>query len=666
MKKNIIVSLTFLLAISTGIVVNAEEKETISVLTVKDIQEYEERSLEKQSFSNHSSDFVDNTSVINESVGRNTDSSEFSESLVPDPILREIINKKIDFRYDEKHEPTIEELQSITYIQISRNYGYAYIKDTTGLEHLTNLESISIQQSFVPNEIFDDLALLPNLKEVSLQNAYISGNESTISIMGQPVNGQSSNRVPFNRSMELGRLGQSNSIEEIYVGSSQMEYYPNYSYRARGNLDTRGLEELKSLKVLSIDTFASVNDENLEFIRGLVNLEELNIVEVPFTNADTLLELTKLNKVSMQYTKIRDYSNIQNKLDDQNISHELIVIDPQMSEKKDDKHIARINTGIVIPNESNDISLGVDSKSKIEGYSIENNMLYINATSSGSDFGSYSLYNPETNISDIKIKGILFAVEYTLPNGKIVSYNPILAAVEDMVKFELNLEDDSIARESIIYRSIDEHGNVEVPSNDDFGLNGFEISGWYRDIDLTIEETFENPFTQSTTLFAKLDKNKYLVNFDSVGGSEVSPVQVTKGYLLNKPDNPTKDNYTFDAWYKDGEFNESWNFESDTVKEDITLFARWVLNTNPVEPVDPVDPVDPVEPVEPVEPVAPVNPQYPTDPSDSTSLIDDEAEVRISTNELPKTGVQSLMLGATLMVASGCVIIIISKRKRKV
>ena len=67
------------------------------------------------------------------------------------------------------------------------------------------------------------------------------------------------------------------------------------------------------------------------------------------------------------------------------------------------------------------------------------------------------------------------------------------------------------------------------------------------------------------------NKKKYVVNFDSNGGSFVLAQNVEDGTLLNKPDNPTKDGYEFLYW----EYNGSqFNF-STKVTEDIILKAVW-------------------------------------------------------------------------------------------
>jgi len=64
---------------------------------------------------------------------------------------------------------------------------------------------------------------------------------------------------------------------------------------------------------------------------------------------------------------------------------------------------------------------------------------------------------------------------------------------------------------------------------------------------------------------------EFTVTFDSNGGTSVSSVVVTKDEKVSEPTNPTKDGYTFDGWYLDG---EKYDF-STPVTKDITLKAGW-------------------------------------------------------------------------------------------
>ena len=67
-------------------------------------------------------------------------------------------------------------------------------------------------------------------------------------------------------------------------------------------------------------------------------------------------------------------------------------------------------------------------------------------------------------------------------------------------------------------------------------------------------------------------KIRYIVNFDSNGGSHVCSIIVDKNGLATKPEDPTRENYTFAGWY----YNDELFDFSTPIKEDTQLIARWV------------------------------------------------------------------------------------------
>lgn len=114
---------------------------------------------------------------------------------------------------------------------------------------------------------------------------------------------------------------------------------------------------------------------------------------------------------------------------------------------------------------------------------------------------------------------------------------------------------------------------------------GFEFDGWFTDELMTIQYDFERPVTSNFTLYAKWKKviptEKYDVHFESNGGSPVeSQLQLTTGSKIMKPQNPSKEGYTFEGWYTDNSLSKLWNFDKDLVSENMTLYAKWKkLNT---------------------------------------------------------------------------------------
>ena len=65
------------------------------------------------------------------------------------------------------------------------------------------------------------------------------------------------------------------------------------------------------------------------------------------------------------------------------------------------------------------------------------------------------------------------------------------------------------------------------------------------------------------------------VTFDSKGGSGVNSQTIAKDGKVEKPTDPTKTGYTFGGWYKNEACTEPWNFNTDTVTENLTLYAKW-------------------------------------------------------------------------------------------
>lgn len=87
------------------------------------------------------------------------------------------------------------------------------------------------------------------------------------------------------------------------------------------------------------------------------------------------------------------------------------------------------------------------------------------------------------------------------------------------------------------------------------------------------------------SLFAACDKTTYTVTFDTDGGSAIEAQTVTAGQYATKPSDPVKSGYTFDGWYtSDG---AKWNFDTDAVNSDITLYARYTQNSPGDD--DPID-----------------------------------------------------------------------------
>ncbi|MBN2509571.1 MAG: leucine-rich repeat protein [Spirochaetales bacterium] len=67
----------------------------------------------------------------------------------------------------------------------------------------------------------------------------------------------------------------------------------------------------------------------------------------------------------------------------------------------------------------------------------------------------------------------------------------------------------------------------------------------------------------------------YTVSFESNGGTEVESFTVAEGEKIPEPADPVKQNLEFAGWYADEALTDVWNFDTDLVNADMTLYAAW-------------------------------------------------------------------------------------------
>lgn len=75
----------------------------------------------------------------------------------------------------------------------------------------------------------------------------------------------------------------------------------------------------------------------------------------------------------------------------------------------------------------------------------------------------------------------------------------------------------------------------------------------------------------------------FTVTFNSQGGGAVAALTVHANSTINAPAPPVRSGHTFGGWYKDKECKNAWNFATDRITGNTTLYARWTL-TEPTPP----------------------------------------------------------------------------------
>ncbi|MFR7590837.1 MAG: InlB B-repeat-containing protein [Longibaculum sp.] len=126
--------------------------------------------------------------------------------------------------------------------------------------------------------------------------------------------------------------------------------------------------------------------------------------------------------------------------------------------------------------------------------------------------------------------------------------------------------DESDLSEGIVLAQKDSSSNTDF--NDDFT----HLSSDHEDAKYILAVNTDD----NTIKLVKKAETKYIVQFDSVGGTAVSSVEVIEGSKLTSPtSDPTKEHYVFDGWYTDDKYTTKWDFDKDVVTSNMTLYAKW-------------------------------------------------------------------------------------------
>ncbi|MEH7156500.1 InlB B-repeat-containing protein [Neobacillus drentensis] len=107
---------------------------------------------------------------------------------------------------------------------------------------------------------------------------------------------------------------------------------------------------------------------------------------------------------------------------------------------------------------------------------------------------------------------------------------------------------------------------------------GYTFIGWFNDaVSTTVPANFGAGVTESVKLTAHWKINSYNVAFNSNGGSAVTTKKANYNTIIAKPANPTRKGFVFVGWYKDAAFKTAWNFTTDKVTANTTLYAKWMV-----------------------------------------------------------------------------------------
>ena len=111
----------------------------------------------------------------------------------------------------------------------------------------------------------------------------------------------------------------------------------------------------------------------------------------------------------------------------------------------------------------------------------------------------------------------------------------------------------------------------------DYELEGESLTLTFEDDDEIVASLKDGvlTLTYEDSEMRFLRKTNYTVSFDTTGGSAVGSVTVVNGKTVDKPADPTRENYVFMGWYADSALTTPYDFDAQPVTADVTIYARW-------------------------------------------------------------------------------------------
>ena len=106
-----------------------------------------------------------------------------------------------------------------------------------------------------------------------------------------------------------------------------------------------------------------------------------------------------------------------------------------------------------------------------------------------------------------------------------------------------------------------------------------QLRGLYRNVKISIKtlDTIIITCIVVIVVLLAIDLRNpgFTITFDSKGGTDVAPQNQMYGQLLDMPEPPTREGYVVTGWYRDAACDNPWQAQTDTIQEDLTLYAGW-------------------------------------------------------------------------------------------
>ena len=123
-----------------------------------------------------------------------------------------------------------------------------------------------------------------------------------------------------------------------------------------------------------------------------------------------------------------------------------------------------------------------------------------------------------------------------------------------------------------------EEGKLATPEK-----SGCRFVGWYNSADFA-GEAVTNPEVGQTYYAKWAEARTVTFDLNGVDGKGPDALTVYEGDKVTAPKAPTADGYKFDGWYKDAAGTQAFDFATETITTNTTVYAKWTPYKTKVEP----------------------------------------------------------------------------------
>jgi Listeria/Bacterioides repeat len=213
-----------------------------------------------------------------------------------------------------------------------------------------------------------------------------------------------------------------------------------------------------------------------------------------------------------------------------------------------------------------------------DGY-IDSDICWKVVSSSGDDI----VYSPSVGVLEARNKGPA-TIQAIDPKGKVLAGFSV-NVIPILVKYDGNGNTSGdVPINAIEYASKNTAtvlGNTGLLNKTGYTFIGWNTKPDGSGIKYSAGSTFQIG-KDDITLYAMWSTNRYTVNFNLNNGIGLGSAIGDYNSLIVMPLLPVRTGYTFVGWYKEADCINAWNFGTDTLKENTTLFAKWNIIKNTV------------------------------------------------------------------------------------